>query len=70
LFEKEGGVVCVALFFDAFNPLWLHGSYPRTGFPAHDDPLDMGEIEDAQILQQGLHAQKMDNGPDLFEEFD
>lgn len=62
LFEKEGDFVFAALIAKRKNPVLLHGAGAGAAFAADNHPVDVAEIELAEIFEERLDGEETDGG--------
>lgn len=54
LFEEEGYFVFAALIAEGEDPVFLHRAGTGAAFAADDHPVDVAEIEFAEVLEERL----------------
>jgi len=62
LFEEEGGFVFAALVAEGEDPVFLHGAGAGAAFAADDHPVDVAEIEFAEVFEERLDGEEADGG--------
>ena len=60
LFEEKRDIAGVTLSFYVYNPVRLHGSGAGAGLAAYDHPVNAGQVDAAQVFQQGFGRDKAD----------
>lgn len=62
LLEEEGDAGAVALFLDVEDPLAVHWAGTGAAFAADDYPLDAGEIDRADVFEEGFDGEEGHGG--------
>ena len=63
LLEEEWHAGAQALIKDLADPVRIHWSRARTGFPADDHPIDAAEIQLREWTEQGLSDRSFTSAP-------
>lgn len=58
LLEKEGDFGAAALIAEADDPVAVQGASAVAAFAADDDPVDVGEVEGAEVFEEGFDGEE------------
>ena len=65
LLEEERGASGIGLSLHVGDPFFAHGSSLGAGFAADDHPMDVAQVDAAQVFQQRLDRKEADVSVDL-----
>ena len=70
MFEEERDTGGAALFLNGGDPFLFQGPGTGAAFAADDDPVDAGEVEGAEVFQQGFDGEEFHGGSGAAEGID
>ena len=63
LFEEKRNLRLLALISNGSDPFGLHWPGTRTALASYDYPIDAGQIESSEILQERFDRKESDRSP-------